>query len=1354
MNSRDGDNPVPKQNHRGHRLPKLHGAMKKNRTTSNTSPKDAPVASRSSGTIPRIASKGKDMKPEKAKRLGKSSSSVTESQNNPSPLRKLSDASNISEDLSKDSGCASGKVSTSDSSSDISDCNEGFSTASEGNQLSADTPSSENGEDKKEISSVNAQNTVSDISRPAEGNPCIHKSQNNPSMRSGGDGNPFNGGTGSSLASSSSPNISGASRSYSELAGELVDETHEDLVRENEDLRSDNEYLKDEIEEMRCEMLEMRDLFLEDEMFQLQELRLQLEQANKTCRILQYRLRKAERRSLRVAKTGQVDGEMVRSLEHDVKVTKNVSLRLHNELESVQQRNSRLEWENERLRENQQEMEVTKQVLQAEIEKARESSLKRKNVRSQTSKVERKPNQDDSADLKCQLRFAKEESALMCKKLTKIMSESESMREELAKYRSAYGDVDAYFPEGTPAKSSHTREAEVKVHLRLVEEEATLLSRRIVELEVENRGLRAEMTDMRSDMMNDMTSDMRSDMRSDTRSDTRHGGTLGEEEDESQQEVPVEHEDQPASHDMVAEKCDRVFTVQWTQTDEEASEGQRRSMPDQSQMEREGPLRQAPGNGPEAGQREPHSNQQSGTHRISVAYGLNMKQHKSLIALRDHACLVTSAIQLLTSPAKPGHSSPALSSHRVKSYPQGKAQPLPLDTLMQGHLYESLELLHAMLLALLDWIESLVTPGRELGVEGDPTAIPSLTDTHSNTETSGRQETSESLQTAVVKDRVRQSDHLNSCSDPMMKLTLQVLWVLHQGCLRKTSSLDGKEQTRDPITMAMLHRLLQYLGSVLRDSEDCMGGQDASWTADLNGLICKIDCITGHNGVQSSSGLHGSTRETQNQAPGIRKTGNKSTPDPSTLRSLMKNWCYLSQEAAQMDQDDPFKTWDHPIMPLSFPNLDLDQLSQDRSHTAPEKTVLRVYCSPPSARRLHLSHLSHSTNAQRNPTASVISARLSTTQSSLAPLCLRLSANLSDDMKEMTASLRQAVHSSSPARRRGTVSRGWTVNVSNSGTQTQLQMVSVGLQTDGPLSVSAVRGSPLRLSARAQQISTSLDRLPGRTDRPKSGSTSPKLYRRHSASASPSSISSSSSLSSSTSGFTTTISNTTSLNSLTASSATVGKERVLWGLSHRGPSRSAWAQPTNSRIGSGLIHQSSLNSELSSELSSGGNNTKHTSKPGGANRYGLVTEFLRKMSGRADKPASGGWQKGKCSPNNKTPERVPSNSPTAPAHRNDSVTRIVNQRFMKQKEEAENGHKEDNCSSQTHSQNQAVRRELSLESNVTLEDGNYDCTSSRSLSFCFSRSSRSSSQPNSLTPTRLQRHRYTSAVNGGGSGER
>lgn len=53
-----------------------------------------------------------------------------------------------------------------------------------------------------------------------------------------------------------------------------------------------------------------------------------------------------------------------------------MSLRLYNELEVVQKKKSQLEWENEVLRERTQELEVTKQVLQAEVDKIREVSLK------------------------------------------------------------------------------------------------------------------------------------------------------------------------------------------------------------------------------------------------------------------------------------------------------------------------------------------------------------------------------------------------------------------------------------------------------------------------------------------------------------------------------------------------------------------------------------------------------------------------------------------------------------------------------------------------------------------------------------------------------------------------------------------------------------------------------------------------------------------------------------------------------------------------------------------------------------------------------------------------------------------
>ncbi|XP_023418467.2 microtubule cross-linking factor 1 isoform X6 [Cavia porcellus] len=296
----------------------------------------------------------------------------------------------------------------------------------------------------------------------------------------------------------------------------------EELLREMEELRSENDYLKDELDELRAEMEEMRDSYLEEDVYQLQELRRELDRANKNCRILQYRLRKAEQKSLKVAETGQVDGELIRSLEQDLKVAKDVSVRLHHELETVEGKRARAEDENETLRQQVIEVEISRQALQNELERLKESSLKRRGSREMykekkvfiqqqagteclgncrlPTKTQRRlaPRcKDDSADLKCQLQFAKEEASLMRKKMAKLDREKDELEQELQKYKSLYGDVDSPLPMGEAGGPPSTREAELKLRLKLVEEEANILGRKIVELEVENRGLKAEMEDMR-----------------------------------------------------------------------------------------------------------------------------------------------------------------------------------------------------------------------------------------------------------------------------------------------------------------------------------------------------------------------------------------------------------------------------------------------------------------------------------------------------------------------------------------------------------------------------------------------------------------------------------------------------------------------------------------------------------------------------------------------------------------------------------------------------------------------------------------------------------------------------------------
>ncbi|XP_071401932.1 uncharacterized protein [Centroberyx affinis] len=1189
-------------------------AQKKRRDPSSLPSKDAPGgASHSKDARPGQCDSGREVKTVgEGKRPVKVSPSATaECQRSPVAQRKLSDASNASEDLSKDSGCVSGKLSSSDSSSEISDC------PSEGNK-----PESQSSD--TEFSWIDGRVYVSPDG--ATGG----QDDGKPGSRATQDTGAFHTDAGSNFPGSGG-SLGVLNSSFLDL---IMGETTEDLVREVEDLRSENEYLKDEVEELRCEMLEMRDMFQEEEVYQLQELRLQVEQANKTCRILQYRLRKAERRSIRVAQTGQVDGELVRTLEHDIKVAKSVSLRLHNELESVQKKNSQLEWDNEGLREKTQELEVTKQVLQAEMDK---SSLRRKGVRSPPSKAERRLSQqieDDSADLKCQLHFAKEELALMCKKLTKLVSESEGMREELAKYHSAYGDVDAtQSPEGK-GNSAHAREAEVKVHLKLVEEEATLLSRRIVELEVENRGLRAEMSDLREKV---------------------GGGGGGEEEDEETQEVVAESLS-PSTQVRDREGREQSLKTGFTEYEqgEEEKAGKDKGvveaslLRDNNQAQTEGmtAVCHITREGPVGGEWDPlDSHEKDADKKVDQGlHGMTEKDYETLLTLRDHSCIVSSAIQLLTAPPKNGHcaspSSAFVSQTEVDS--KDKAQLLAQDPSQQGPLNEALELLQTMILAFI---------ARDV-------------DTHNVIESPSKQESVEDLRTIETRDK----------------------------------------------TLSLLHGLLQDLGAELQD-----GGPEFDHEAKA-AQSRTTECVV--------SAIFDEERYSETDRAYNCK-GKRLRPEFSPYGSNRKNWCYLSQEAAQLDQEDPVKTWDHLIMPLSFPDLDFEQMSMDRSHTAPEKTAFRIYYSPPSARRVQLAQLKQNPIADRDSITTV--SPWCTPPTSFSPLCLGLSANLSDDMKEMTASWRQPVRSSS-LERRGRLNGGW-VDVACSGTQTHMkpQMVSVGLQTDGP---QTVRNSPSRVlssslvSARTHHSSSSLERVAGRVERPKPTSTSPKLYRRHSASGS-------SSLPSSTS-FSTSLSSS-------SSSAAASRERALWNLSHQSHTGMTWSRQTNGRAGGGQNH-SSLGSEVS------GRNAKPPSKPAGTNRYGLVTEFLRRVSGRAEKPVPAAGPKGKSGL--KKLERVPTRPPAAPLHRNDSVTRIVNQRFMKQREEAGRVQREEKGSL-----NQAARAAISREhslSATTAEEGNYDCSSSSTLTFCFARPSRSA-QRQALSQSKLHRHRYpTPPVSGAG----
>lgn len=438
-----------------------------------------------------------------------------------------------------------------------------------------------------------------------------------------------------------------------------------------------------------------------------------------------------------------------------------------------------------------------------------------------------------------------------------------------------------------------------------------------------------------------------------------------------------------------------------------------------------------------------------------------------------------------------------------------------------------------------------------------------------------------------------------------------------------------------------------------------------------------------------------------------------------------KKWKYLSQEAAVLDREDPCKTWDSPIMPPSFPGLNLNQKLTQRSHTAPEKTSIRIYYSPPSAKRIQMSSLIAAEEEEleesqephfnagscglvnqdwvaayenwlgnlpfdcqslmeRDSIAVISSTSSSGLQTSsmaspsrLAFNNLDVSANLSDDMKEITASVLQTSQSSPLERKRAKDLGSSMVSVVSIGTQTQSQpqVTTVGLQTDGPRCLYAAKHWSPRVtsfvSSRTPQTSVSLERVPGSANRFQPQTTSPKIQRRHSAS-SPFSSKSSSSTSPSSS-FTT--------SSLSSSSSLSASSRLDYGAKERG----LWAQPQRASTPS---RQSSVSVQGSD---------KHGGRKNlGVHKYGLVHEFLRNVCGRGEKtnpemekaPAARRDHIGLVG--SKKSEHPPSRIPAVPLVRNDSITKIVNRRFMKQSQKEETV-----CQSQTQTQRQIDRGSVS-----------------------------------------------------------
>ncbi|KAK2713281.1 hypothetical protein QYM36_009225 [Artemia franciscana] len=212
-----------------------------------------------------------------------------------------------------------------------------------------------------------------------------------------------------------------------------------------EELMEENEELKKEMTIMAQEMDELHDNFREDQADEYRDLKKELEQTAKNCRILQFKLRKAERR------VEQVEAEKVD---------------LENRLQGPGLR--------------------------------RQASEESQYVRDLQDCLERE------ADLREQLKFAEEESQSLRKKVSRLEEENESLVMQLKKMAGKKVPVVSRRAESSLDKDEGISDDldlnDLRLQLELNEQETSVLRRKLEEHEAENEKLTNEISKMKNEM--------------------------------------------------------------------------------------------------------------------------------------------------------------------------------------------------------------------------------------------------------------------------------------------------------------------------------------------------------------------------------------------------------------------------------------------------------------------------------------------------------------------------------------------------------------------------------------------------------------------------------------------------------------------------------------------------------------------------------------------------------------------------------------------------------------------------------------------------------------------------------------
>jgi len=172
-----------------------------------------------------------------------------------------------------------------------------------------------------------------------------------------------------------------------EVADSLLKQKNQDLEVEIQVVKNENDRLKNEAKDLQEEIDEMQDTFREDHAEEFRELQKELEITAKNCRILQYKLRKAERKGeiteaeraayeekiQSLTKQMEETGEKTAadSLKTELEMSKQISLKLHEEIDGLNKTKEAKERENEKLTSELSQTKKWKESMEKELKELR-----------------------------------------------------------------------------------------------------------------------------------------------------------------------------------------------------------------------------------------------------------------------------------------------------------------------------------------------------------------------------------------------------------------------------------------------------------------------------------------------------------------------------------------------------------------------------------------------------------------------------------------------------------------------------------------------------------------------------------------------------------------------------------------------------------------------------------------------------------------------------------------------------------------------------------------------------------------------------------------------------------------------